>query len=130
MEMVICTLEWVCRSFILVILIGKSNTPLLRMYLCFVGFEKVPVCVLVSSKSCGLPCGGLIHSVLLRSRLGWWVLVASSGEIVFGKFCTGASVVSCPWTLVVCLQYCWLRLSGRLCCRFASVWEAIHVPFP
>ena len=49
-EVGICTLEWVYRSFSLVILIGKSNTPLLRMYSCFSGFEKVPVCVLVSSK--------------------------------------------------------------------------------
>ena len=81
----ICTLEWVCRSFSLVIPIGKSDIPLLRMYSCFVGFEKVPVCVLVSSKSLGLPCGGLPHGVLLRSRLGCWVLVASSGKLFLGN---------------------------------------------
>ena len=84
-DMRISTLEWVCRSFSLVIPIGKSNTPLLQMYSCFFGFEKVPVCVLVSSKSCGPPCGGSPHGVLLRSRLGCWVLVASSGEIVLGS---------------------------------------------
>ena len=93
LEMGICTLEWVGRFFSLVIPIGKSNKPLLRMYLCFDGFEKVPVCVLVSIKSRKPPCGGSPHGVLLRSRLGCWVLVASSGEIVFGQFCTGASVV-------------------------------------
>ena len=124
----ICNLELVCRSFSLVILIGKSNTPLLRMYLCFFGFEKVPVYILVSSKSRGPPCGGSPHGVLLRSRLGCWVLVASSGEICFGQFCTGASVVSCPWTSGVCLLYCWLRLRGWSCCRFASAWEAVSVP--
>ena len=127
-EMGICTLEWVCRSFRLAILIGKSNTPLLRMYSCFFGFEKVPFFVLVSSKSRGPLCGGSPHGVLLLSCLSFWVLVASSGEIVFGKFCTGASVVSCPWTSVVCLKYCWLRLCGRPCCRFASAWEAFRVP--
>ena len=50
-EMGICPLDWVCSSFSLVIPIGKSNTPLLRMYSCFFGFEKVSVCVLVSTKS-------------------------------------------------------------------------------
>ena len=124
----ICTLEWVCRFFSLVIPIGKSNTPFLRMHSCFVGFEKVPVCVLVSSKSRGPPCGGSPHGVLLRSRLGCWVLISSSGEIIFGKFCTGASVVSCPWTSGVCLLYCWLRLCGWSCCRFELTWEAVRVP--
>ena len=100
-EMGICIREWVCRSFSLVIPIGKSNKPLLRMYSCFFGFEKVSVCVLVSSKSRGPPCGGSPYGVLLRSHLEFWVLVASSGEIVFGQFYTGASVVSCPWTLGV-----------------------------
>ena len=39
-EMGICALEWVCRSFSLVILIGKSNTPLLQMNSCIVDFKK------------------------------------------------------------------------------------------
>ena len=124
----ICTVKWVCRSFSLLIHIGKYNTSLLRMYSCFVGFEKVSVCVLLSSRCRGPPCGGSPHGVLLRSRLGCWVLVASSDEMFFVKFCTGASVVSCPWTSGVCLLYCWLRLRGRSCCRFASEWEAVCVP--
>ena len=82
----ICTWEWVCRSFSLVIPIGKSNRPLMRMHSCIVGFEKVPVCVLVSSKSRGTLCDGFPRGVLLCSRLGCWVLVASSGKIVFGLF--------------------------------------------
>ena len=129
-EMSICTCKWFCRYFSLVIKIGKSNTPLLRMHLCIVGFEIVPVCVLVSSKPRRPPCGGSPDGVLLRSRLNYWVLVVSSGKICFGKLCTGASVVSCPWTLGVCLQYCWLRLRGRSCCRFASAWEAVRVSLP
>ena len=80
-EMGICNLEWVCRSFSFVIPIGKSNTPLLRMYSCFVGFEKVSVCVLVSSKSRGPPFGGFPHGALLHIRLGCWVLVASTGNM-------------------------------------------------
>ena len=111
----ICNLEWVCRSFILVTPIGKSNTPLMQMYSCFFGFEKVPVCVLVSSKSRGPPCGGSTHGVLLRSHLGCWVLVASSGKNIWAVLhrsqCSFKSMnfrlflaillVTTPWAVVL-----------------------------
>ena len=53
----ICTCEWVRRTFSLAIRIGESNTPLLWMNYCILGFKKVPVCVLESSKSRGPLCG-------------------------------------------------------------------------
>ena len=82
-ETSICTRDWVCGSFSLEILIGKSNTPLMRIQYFIFGFKKVPVCVLVSSKSRGTLCGGSPRGVLLCSRLSCWVLVASSGENCF-----------------------------------------------
>ena len=126
----ICTREWVCRSFILATPIGKSNTPLLRVHYCIVSFEKVPVCVLESSKSCRPLCSGSPRGVLLYSRLNFWVLASSSGEMFFGELCTGASAASCQCTCGVFLQCCWLPLCGRSCCRFASSWEAVCVPSP
>ena len=54
----------------------------MQMHSCIVGFEKVPVCVLLSIKSRGPLCGGSPRGVLLRSSLSCLVMVASSGEIV------------------------------------------------
>ena len=79
------TLGWFHRSFSWEIPIGKSNTPLLQMHSCIVGFEKVPLCVLESSKSCGPLCSGLPRGVLLRSLLSCWVLAASSGGFFLGN---------------------------------------------
>ena len=79
-EMGICTCEWVCRSCSLVIPIGKSNTPLMHMHSYIFGFEKVPVCVLVSSESRGPLCGGLSCGVLLCSNLSCWFVVATTGN--------------------------------------------------
>ena len=92
------TLGWVRRYFSWAILIGKSNTPLLRMHSCIVGFEKVPVCVLESSKYRETICGGSPCGVLLSSLLSCWVLAAIISGIIFGKLRTGANVASCPWT--------------------------------
>ena len=68
-------------------------------------FEEGLILILGLSKSRELPGGGWARGAWSHSPLGWWVLVASSGENIFALCGSGASEVSYPWTLVVWLQF-------------------------
>ena len=68
-------------------------------------FEEGLILILGLSMSRELLGGEWARGALSDSPLGWWALVASSGETVFVLCGSGASVVSYPWTLVACLQY-------------------------
>ena len=67
--------------------------------------EEGLILILGLSTSHKLPGGGWARGAWSHSPLGWWALVASSGETIFALCDSGASGVSYPWNLVACLQY-------------------------
>ena len=68
-------------------------------------FEEGLILIFGLSASRELPGGRWTRGAWSYSPLGWWVLVASSGETVFELCGSGASGVSYPWTLVACLKF-------------------------